>query len=687
MTYLAEINFAEIALLVVGVTAGAFVVSRFFFRPGPASNLQAAANWKRPEILISAAIVSLALLLSVSEVTQFMTLDETAIAGALRNPLDRNIVSTWVQGGSHTANLIWIPIARTLLAMPASPATIDAALKGAHWLLGMGLVLCIIANSLALVSWPLQEKLWLALALASVLLVLPVDNLALKTLNYDLISLFGGTAAILFVARGYFESNARLFWMGLLVAALAAQEKLNASLILLVLCLVVGVLEGAACRLHPVKAAVFATLKAMLLALAVSLASYSIAAISLIGDPALTVLLKTLPLFMELLTVWVYAPLRFVFGIGDALADPAVRSWYSWVATALTFILLPIVAAFVVATRSSFLAIFAWLPRCSRVIFPAGMLVLVATGIAGLHFVAPFLAPMVPIEGAQVTIGAINGSQLHFGTHSAAAHRVAAVGFAYGVFIAAFPTALLVAATATAIRLAWRPRAAPFFDLMFVIAVVTPGILALMNTPTFNRYLNLPILWSAIVMVVRMVEVWTPVMQGRRLAWLAWPAVAILMIVEIAPFRPLYAAFRPITVNYPEADLPTAGHLNFSWTGWGEETVLAGKLIDEACGKDGQLAGVDCASIGIWSVYNARWFSKPGVKVHQIGGGFVTGDAWPAGTDIYYVINRQLIAGGLLRTFPNIKPDFVVRYRGFTMAWVFRGDRLKSAGYRFVWPQ
>lgn len=686
MKFVTEINYVEVAMALVVVVAVVLFVNRFFFRTQDTSNILSLGG-QRPEILLSAAIVLLALLLSVSEVTQFMTLDETAIAGALRNPLDRNIISTWVQGGSHTANLIWIPMARTLQTMSASPATIDAALKAAHWLLGMGLVLCIIANILALVSGPLKEKLWLALALAGVLLVLPVDNLALKTLNYDLISLFGGTLAILFVARGYFETNAKLFWVGLLVAALAAQEKLNASLILLALCLVVGLFEGAACRLHPVKTAVFATLKAMLLALAVSLASYGLAAISLIGDPALMVLLKTWPLFMELLTVWIYAPLRFVFGIGDALADPTVRSWYAWVATALTFILLPIVAAFVVATRSSFLAIFAWLSRCSPVIFPAGMLVLVAAGIAGLHFVAPFLAPMVPIERAQVTIGAINGSQLHFGTHSAAAHRLAAVGFAYGVFIAAFPTALLAAAAMTAIRLVWRPRALPFFDLMFAIAIVTPGILALMNTPTFNRYLNLPILWAAIVMVVRIVDVWLPVMHTRRWGWLAWSAVVVAMIVEIAPFRPLYAAFRPITVNYSGADGPAPGHLNFSWTGWGEEAILAGKLIDEACRKDGRLAGVGCAKIGIWSVYNARWFPRSGSKVHQVGGGYVTGDAWPAGPDTYYVLNRQLIAGGLLHNFPEISPDFVVGYRGFTMAWVFRGDRLKSAGYRFIWPQ
>lgn len=686
MKFVTEINYAEVAMTVLVVVAVVSVAKRFVVRPHDASNMRSIGA-QRPDILVLAAVVLLALLLSVSEVTQFMTLDETAIADALRASQDRNIVSTWVQGGSHTANLAWVPVTRMLQALSVSPAAINAVLKAMHWLFGIGLVAGIVVSVLGLVSWPAEERLWLALALAAVMLVLPVDSLALKTLNYDLISLFGGTAAVLLVARGYFESSTRLFGAGLLVAALAAQEKLNASLILLVLCLVVGVFMGAACRLHPVRTAAMSTLKAMALALAVSMVSHCLAAISLIGDPALPVLLKTLPLFMEVLTVWIYAPLRFVFGIGDALADPAVRAWYAWVAAALTFVLLPAAAALVVAARSPLMAIFAMLSRYSSAIFPVAMLVLVIAGIAGLSCVVPVLAPMVPIEGTQLTIGAINGSQLHFGTHGAAAHRLAAVGFAYGVFIAAFPTALVVAAGATALRLAWRPRAAPFFDLILAIAVVTPGLLALMNTPTFNRYLNLPILWAAIVMVVRIVEVWMPVLRARRWAWLAWPAIVFLMIAEVAPFRPLYAAFRPITVNYPGADAPAPGHLNFSWTGWGEETILAGKLIDDECRKQGQLAGVDCGKVGIWSVYNARWYPKPGVQVHQSGGGYVTGNAWPAGADTYYVINRQLVAGGLLQTLPEISPDFVVGYRGFAMAWVFRGDRLKSAGYRFVWPQ
>jgi hypothetical protein len=684
MKFVTEINSAEVAVSILVVLIAAYVAKRLLPWPHDRSNSRN-SSWKRPEILLSGIVVILALLMSVSEVTQFMTLDETAFGEVLRNPIDRNIASNWSQGASHTANLIWIPITRALQALSAPTAMIDASLKAVHWLLGVGLIVCITGNLLALVSWSFQERLWLAIALVGVLLSLPVNNLALKTLNYDAISLFGSITAILLVARGHFESRPSLFWTGIIVAALAAQEKLNASLILLVLCLVVGVLEGAACRQHPVKTAVLSTWKAMTLALAVSLASYCIAAISLIGDPALTVLLKTLPLFMELLTVWIYAPLRFVFGIGNALADPAARFWYAWGAATLTILLVPMAAAFVVAARSYFVAMLAWLSGYSALVFPLGMIFVLAAGILGLRYVTPFWAPMVPLDSSMMTIGVMNGVQLHFGANGPAVHRVAAIGFAYGVFVASFPTALLAAAGATAARLAWRPGSAPFFDLVFAAAIATPGILALLNTPTFNRYLNLPILLAAIVMVVRIVCVWLPLVQARRWAWLALPALVALMIAEIAPFRPLYAAFRPITVDYSDAALPVPGRLNFSWNGWGEEAILAGKFLDRECKKQGSLAGVDCSNVGVWSVYNGRWYPKPGSQVYQRGGGFFADDAWSSSPDTYYVVNRQLIVGGLLKTFPAITPDFVIRYRGFAIAWVYRGDRLKSSGYRFVW--
>ncbi|WP_038364555.1 hypothetical protein [Bosea sp. UNC402CLCol] len=683
MKFLTEINLLETALALLVVALAVFVARTRI--AGDVAGRDRGYTWSRSEIVLACVVVVLALLLSVSEVTQFMTLDEAAFGDVLRNPADRNIVSNWSQGASHTANLIWIPLTRILLAFSAAPATIDASLKAFHWLVGIGIVACLIRNLVALVPWPPGDRLWLALALAGTLLLLPVDNLALKTLNYDAISLFGSITAILLVARAHFEGRSRLFSAGLLVAALAAQEKLNASLILLVLCFVVGVLKGRVAQHRPVGTAALATINAMTLALAVSLASYAIAAISLLGDPALQSLLNTVPLFMELLTVWIYAPLRFVFGIGNELAAPGARFRYAWIAAALTFALLPLAAALTVAAWRQRMVFPHWLPRLSALVFPVGVLLVAICGALGLAFVTPFWAPFVPLDPSVMSIGVMNGVQLHFATFSTAAHRVAAIGFAYGVFVAAFPTVLVVVAGVTALKLAWRPRSAPFFDLLFGIAIVTPGLLALLNTPTFNRYLNLPIVLATLVIVVRGVGVWLPLVHKHRWTSLALPAGLTLIIAEIVPFRPLYAAFRPVTIDYHDADRALAGHLNFSWTGWGEETILAGKFIEKECARQGSLAGVACKDIVVRPAYNSRWFAGSSSLVKQDGGGFFMDDAWSPNPGNYYVLNRQLVAGGLLKTLPTIPPDFVIRYRGYGMAWVYRGDRLKSSGYRFIW--
>ncbi|SEG80228.1 hypothetical protein SAMN04488115_11616 [Bosea lathyri] len=695
MTFLTEMNLVEWAISVFALLA--LVLSAKHWRPqlrwrGTARSALApnTSSWGNPHgnavgTVLGVVALFIAFCLAVSEVSQFMTLDETAFGEVLRNPADRNIASNWAQGASHTANLIWIPVTRLMQAFSARDATIDATLKTIHWLVGFALMMGIVLNVARLSPSQPGVKSVMVATLAGVLLVLPVDNLALKTLNYDAISLFGSVLAITLLARAQQEERPDLLWAGLLFASLAAQEKLNASLVLLILCLAAGVIEASMRVERRARAAAIATLKALCLALLVSACSYVLAALCLIGEPALAVLIRTAPLFMEILTVWIYAPLRFVFGIGNSLADPAARVGYSTAAAVLTFVLLPLASALIVKLWPRLQILSRAAAALSPFVFPLGIAIVLFVGVAGLHYAEPVFAPMVPLDSSLMTIGSFNGVQLHFGMPSAVLHRVAAIAFAYGVVLAALPTALIAVAAVTAARLAWRPRSLPFFDLLFAAAIAAPAILALLNTPTFNRYLNLPILLATIVIVVRIVSTWASVFRANRSCVIALPALILAMVVEVAPFRPLHAAFRPITVNYGGADSPAPGRLNFSWTGWGEEAILAGKLIDKECRKAGSLAGIDCRNVRIWSVYKGRWFPRAGTRVQPLEGGFFADKDWASGPDIYYVMNRQLLVGGLLSAFPSIEPDFVIQYRGFAMAWVYRGDRLKSSGYHFIW--
>lgn len=74
-------------------------------------------------------VVGLAITLSASEVTQFMTMDELSVGELLRDPLNRNIVGTWAKGAAHTGNIYWIPVTRFLQAASFSESAIYGVLK------------------------------------------------------------------------------------------------------------------------------------------------------------------------------------------------------------------------------------------------------------------------------------------------------------------------------------------------------------------------------------------------------------------------------------------------------------------------------------------------------------------------------------------------------------------------------
>jgi hypothetical protein len=210
-----------------------------------------------------------------------------------------------------------------------------------------------------------------------------------------------------------------------------------------------------------------------------------------------------------------------------------------------------------------------------------------------------------------------------------------------------------------------------------------------MGAPTFSRYMNLPILlWvaTAFLLAVPLLGVIWRRGSGWQLASAA--LLCALLVAEIAPFRPLYAAFRPIMLSYPEADRALPGHLNFSWTGWGEETLLAGKELARRCRKapGGRIDGVACAELTIEAYYPSEWLPGRNETVQSVSGRIRGPDNWPAGPQNYYVVNRQAVVGGLLSALPEQTPEFAVRYRGFAIAWVYRGDRLKASGYRFSPP-
>jgi len=72
----------------------------------------------------------------------------------------------------------------------------------------------------------------------------------------------------------------------------------------------------------------------------------------------------------------------------------------------------------------------------------------------------------------------------------------------------------------------------------------------------------------------------------------------------------------------------------------------------------------------------------PGPSIIHIARYETVKDAPPLDRKSFYVVNRLFLIADKF-PIPKIAPDFVVSYRGYVLAWVYRGDRLREAGYQF----
>jgi hypothetical protein len=285
-----------------------------------------------------------------------------------------------------------------------------------------------------------------------------------------------------------------------------------------------------------------------------------------------------------------------------------------------------------------------------------------------------------------VTGGLFNNINLHFDSTTHTAHVISHVVYAYAVVVAALPTALwLMAFAALAAQILWRQRLGlPELDAVCLLACAGPAAAGLLQIPVGHRYLNLSLFLLAIWITARFFAALAPLVQTRaRQTGLtaASLGLAALVVIETAPFRPLFAAFRPLWLEYPDPDKAVLGKLNPSWLGWGEEAFIAGTELERRCLATPQRAldGVPCGEITLYAVYPGLWLGDHVIKSTPHGD--VRGKE-PLTKDAYYVFNRSFLVQG----FPApeaLTPEFKIAFRGFTQAWVYRGDRLATAGYKF----
>jgi hypothetical protein len=151
---------------------------------------------------------------------------------------------------------------------------------------------------------------------------------------------------------------------------------------------------------------------------------------------------------------------------------------------------------------------------------------------------------------------------------------------------------------------------------------------------------------------------------------------SLFLILETAPFRPLYAAFRPTWLNYGDAGFVEPGRINPSWMGWGEERALLGERFEELCRTSPDI----CRDGRIYHIYSGRWLPERSRPFKIFDAAAVAGKE-PLGDHDYYLFNRSKIVQGVPQ--PQSPPILTLDYRGYQMAWIYRGSDLAAEHYRF----
>lgn len=620
------------------------------------------------------------LYLSLAETTQFLTADENGILTEM-SASGQGGYSQWLSAALRTTLVQTLPPMSLLQTAGISIDLVFMLVKIMHWLFAL---LFIVAIGLALYRLlePVRYRWLFVVSYCWMVFLLPIDNIALKVFNYDAIALFGGALAVLLGGLALRTGRLPYGSLAVVVAALAAQEKLIASPLLLMVIAVMGVVVGRARPTAPYRTSLMGAIVGLALGASVMLVS-GLLYRAMLGAEAPTFW----TVVFDPLLSWTWIPMKFVLGTSDFSG----LRWASGLIVAAATLGLTCGGTFLARLADGHASVWRRTAHALDTAATIALAVTLVVGILASLVLQPYWAPFFPSVHVDLGPAAFNGVVLHFNAGSMLAHRIATAAYPYEVFVAATPTAtwlMFVAAVVLRVRHPGLP-VRPELDVALLGSLLAPAAIGLQQVPVGHRYMNIMLLLTVIIVLVKFVdavEFADKVVIDQRAVLAAAGLGLALLLLEVAPFAPLYAAFRPIWLNYAHPDWPVAGEMNASWVGWGEELMLAGKRLQAECVRspDGRLAGVPCAEVTVYTVYPGVWL-EPAKRIRSEQWQAVRGRE-PLTSADYWVFNRSAAVQAFLLMPDGITPEFTVAFRGFVQAWVFRGDRLAEAGYRFPPP-
>jgi|GEM_PF-2802022 len=615
------------------------------------------------------------LYLSLERATQFLTADEYQILLETMGVIGGDISLQWMLGSLRTTDTTLGPLLGVVFKLFQITGYVQPRLlaKSLHYLMGFVLLLWIhhLVNR-HFISEANRKPYFVVFFYLAFLL--PVSNLALKVFNYDLLSMLLGIITLLYLIISVRLQNSRYALLSIGVSLLATQEKATAFPILLLACSTFAYLFGRSSRRRQYILLLVGNILAVLVAILTSaLCAIAVAVVRVWNVPSGF----WLGIFDPLVS-WGWLFIRSANSTADLRASTPLLLTVMILVSVLLSIGWSRLHTILTERPELLHQAGGWLARLNLVLIA----VVVVAGVVSTFLVDAYWHPFAPIPPDHYRPSVnLNNVTLHFGARTFLQHLLLTGGFITALIANAIPSVLWIAVVGATLLQQGRVREHSGIEIELLISATLLVMLGHMFTlaPIHHRYINIWLFLFVLAVSVRVIEAVSRLKPIQQYACSA--AFALLLALEVFPFRPLYAPFRPFWSHYDDSDVPVAGKINPSWMGWGEEVMLAGQIIREQCRNNNNIVdGVPCQDITLYSVYPGEWIDE-NLIIQTVPFWKLTPEEELSYTDgDYYLINRST-AIQLACPFPfGIEPAFVISFRGYTQAWVYQGSRLRDAG-------
>ncbi len=640
------------------------------------------------ELAVAALAAVPVTVLAATAFTRFLGWDESYIFYDVVNYYSSNLPQ-WELGSFRTSILTLGPLLHLLQSvLPITKDILLVSAKVLHWLSGVLLVTLITDQ---LLQWR-APRAWRGVLHAGVyncIMALPVTGCALKTLNYDLLSMLGGILGTLWCLQGCHENNWKRNSAGVVLLTFAAQEKLIASPLLWLFLVVVpvwmAVRSGEKLRVQTARLLRY-TSGMVMVSVATITVTYTV--VYIFHGPHRPVFTADQLFFCWRSLFW---PLfRWVYP-AFFTSTPKGSLVTEWLRITVYVLIL------YVAVNGMAMAVFYSLRlknltrkmkhHCSprgnyAAILRLGLLVLIiVAGVVAQYRITAKIWPYVPVAtGKYIPTVTFNGIAHHFGSPTLSAHLPASMVWECAVFMNAFPTVLLILLFVAAVARIRNGGTFPdrqlqrAMDLLAILFLSAPLLFGIAQIPQYSRYLNLFILGC---LVTALPDILPLLIRPMKKSTGIVASFIVVLLIEIAPFQPLQDTFRPVWSNYSLRfmEQPNFGSVAPWYPGWGEELFESFRILL-------QKGEIGTEPVRLYHNFPAALIRPPATVVTS---------AMPKGQGTlpfrfqendFYIFSRNGISTYTYLPFPeNTKPLFTIADRGFVNAWVFRGSDLERAGY------